>query len=213
MAACVSFSSPDLRCLVKASLHLNRLAARLSQDSVLMSTVFMLRFTTSRYRSCGRPMDLFPQASSPYRRSFGMRPSGMRWTWPSQRSLRCLSSVNMLGRPARDRTSLLGTLSCHDIPRMRRRLLMWKVFRRLSCLAYVVHVSLPYSSVLMTQALYTAILVLVINLGLIHTYFLSSTGIEAPLFSYFPVCMRKEWTPSRNFVILILCAGFLMFLR
>ena len=36
---------------------------------------------------------------------------------------------------------------------------MWKVFRRLSCLAYVVHVSLPYSSVLMTQPLYSAILV------------------------------------------------------
>ena len=135
VAACDSFSSPDLRCVVRAPLHLDRLAARLSRDSVLMSTVFMSRFTTSRYRSCGLPVDLFPEASSPYRRSLGMRPSGMRWTWPNQRSLRCLSSVYMLGRPARDRTSVLGTLSCHDIPRMRRRILMWKVFSRLSCLA------------------------------------------------------------------------------
>ena len=105
VAACVSFSSLDLRCLVRASLPLGRLAARLSQHSVLMYTAFMLRFTTSRYRCCGRPVGPFPQASSPYRRSLGMRPSGMRWLWPSQRSLRCLNSVNMLGRPARDRTS------------------------------------------------------------------------------------------------------------
>ena len=135
LAACDSFCSPNLRCVVRAPLHLDRLAARLSQDSVLMSTVFMSRFTTSRYRSYGLPVDLFPEASSPYRRSSGMRPSGMRWTWPNQRSLRCLSSVYMLGRPARDRTSVLGTLSCHDIPRMRRRISLWKVFSRLSCLA------------------------------------------------------------------------------
>ena len=48
-------------------------------------------------------------------------------------------------------------------------LLMWKMFKRLSCLAYVVHVSLPYNSVLMTQALYTAILVFTVSLGLVHT--------------------------------------------
>ena len=42
---------------------------------------------------------------------------------------------------------------------------------------------------------------------------LSSTGINASLFSYFPVFMRNEWAPSRNFEILILCAGFLMVLR
>ena len=165
----VSFSSPALSWMVRAPLHLNRLAARLSQDSVVMATAFKSHFTTSRYRCCGRPVGLFPEASSPYSRSLGMQPSGMWWTWSSQRSLRCLSSVYMLGRPARDRTSKLGTLPCHDIPRMRRMLLMWKVFRRVSCLAYVVHVSLPYSSVLMTQALYTAILVFSVSLGLLHT--------------------------------------------
>ena len=40
---------------------------------------------------------------------------------------------------------------------------MWKVFRRLSCVAYVIHVSMPYSSVLMTQAMYTAILVFTVS--------------------------------------------------
>ena len=152
VAACVSFSSPVLRCLVTAPLHCDRSAARFSQVSVSIPTAFMSRFKASRYRSCGRPLRLLPVASSPYSKSLGMRPSGMRWTWPSQRSLRCLSKVDMLGRPARDKTSVFGTLSCHEIPRMRRRLLMWKVFRRFSCLAYIVHVSLPYSSVLMTQA-------------------------------------------------------------
>ena len=33
-------------------------------------------------------------------------------------------------------------------------LLMWKVFRRLSCLAYVVHGSLPHGSVLMTRVVH-----------------------------------------------------------
>ena len=126
-----------------------------------------------------------------------MRPSGMRWTWPSQRSLRCLSSVNMLGRPARDRTSLLVTLSCHDIPRMWRRLLMWKVFRRISCLAYVVHVSLPYSSVLMTQALYTAILVFVVNLGLIHTRVVRRARVVAA----FPIPLSSSASRERLSVI------------
>ena len=83
VAACVSLSSPVLRCLVTAPLHCDRSAARFSQVSVSIPTAFMSRFTTSQYRSCGRPVRLLPVASSPYSKSFGMRPSGMRWTWPS----------------------------------------------------------------------------------------------------------------------------------
>lgn len=37
-------------------------------------------------RNWGRPTGLLPEASSPYRKSLGMRPSGMRWTWSKQRS-------------------------------------------------------------------------------------------------------------------------------
>ncbi|XP_078269093.1 uncharacterized protein LOC144601032 isoform X3 [Rhinoraja longicauda] len=55
--------------------------------------------------------------------SFGIWPSSMRWTWPSHRSL---SRVYILGRPALDRISALDTLSCQDIPRIRRMLLRWK---------------------------------------------------------------------------------------
>ena len=65
----------------------------------------------------------------------------------------------MLGRLARDRTSVLDNLSCQDMPRIRRMLLRWKELGLFSCLAYVVQVSLPYISALATQALYTTILV------------------------------------------------------
>ena len=54
VAACVNLSFPVLRCLVTAPLHCDRSAARFSQVSVSISTAFMSRFTTSRYRNCGR---------------------------------------------------------------------------------------------------------------------------------------------------------------
>ena len=56
---------------------------------------------------------------------------------------------------------------------------MWKVSRCLSCLAYVVHILLSYSSVLMTQALYTAILVFTVSLGLVHTHVARHTRVVA----------------------------------
>ena len=44
----------------------------------------------------------------------------------------------------------------------------------------------------------------------LHTrHVCSSTGIYAPLFSYFPVCIRNAWHPNLNLVRLILFAGFL----
>ena len=108
-------------------------------------------------------MLLCPVESSPWRMSFGMWLSSMRRKW------RCLSRVYMVGRPARDRTSTLVTLSCHDMPKMRRMLLTWKVLSLFSCLACVVHVSLPYNKVLRTQALYTAIFVFMVSLVFDHT--------------------------------------------
>ena len=88
---------------------------------------------------------------SPKRMSFGMRPSSILRTWHNHRSLRCLSRVYILGRPAWDKTSALVTLSCQDIPRILRRLLRWNELSLLSFPAYVVHVPLPYSNVLITQ--------------------------------------------------------------
>ena len=75
----------------------------------------------------------------------------------------------MLGRLARDKTSALDTPSWQGMPRIRQILLRWKELSLFSCLAYVVHVSLPYISVLTTQALYTTILVFAVNFALART--------------------------------------------
>lgn len=113
--------SPDLICLSSVDLHLGRSAARSSQDRTSISRAFMSLFTTSLNRSCGCPVLSFPVLNSPYKMSLGIRPSSIRCTCRSQHNVRCRSIVNILGRFARDRTSVLGTLSCHEMPRMRRR--------------------------------------------------------------------------------------------
>ena len=59
-------------------LHLVRSAARPSQDAASVSSTFMSLVQTSLYRSRGRPVVLFPDASTPYWMSFGMRPSFVR---------------------------------------------------------------------------------------------------------------------------------------
>ena len=51
--------------------------------------------------------------------SFGMRPSSILHTWPSQRSRLWVSMAYMLGRPARDRTSAFVMRSCQVMPRSR----------------------------------------------------------------------------------------------
>ena len=56
-------------------------------------------------------LGLFPHASSPHRMPLRIRLS-YKWSmWPGQCSLHCLSSVHKVGRPARARTWMLGTLS------------------------------------------------------------------------------------------------------
>ena len=152
-ASVISFSFPVLRCCFRALLRFVRSAARPFQDIVSMSTAFISLTQTSLYRRWGWPVVLLPNASSPWRVYFGMRTSSIRRTWPNHRRLRRLISVSTLGRPARDRTSALVTLSSQDMPRIRRVLFRWNVLNLLSCTAYVVHGSLPYSNVLITQAM------------------------------------------------------------
>ena len=127
-ASVISLSFP-----FRALLHFVRSAARPSQDIVSMSTAFISLTQTSLYRRWGWPVVLLPNASSPQRIPFGMRPSSIRRTWSNHRSLRCLSRVYILGRPARDRTSVLVILSSQNIPRIRRMLLRWNVLNLLSC--------------------------------------------------------------------------------
>ena len=70
---------------------------------------------------------------------------------------------------------------------------MWKVFRRLSCLAYVVHASLPYRSVPMTQALHTAILVFSVSMGLDHTGVVRRASVVAA----FPILLSSSTSKER----------------
>ena len=65
VASIISFVSPDLRCLFKVFLHLDRSTASPSQDSVSMSRALMSLLQTSLNRRCGRPVLLLPVVSSP----------------------------------------------------------------------------------------------------------------------------------------------------
>ena len=78
MAAFVRFSSPVFSCVFRELLHLGRSAARASQWSGSICRAFMSLLQTSLNLSCGRPVFLFPAASSPYRRSLGILPSSIR---------------------------------------------------------------------------------------------------------------------------------------
>ena len=124
-----------------------------------------------------------------------MRPSSIRRIWPNHSSLRCLSRVYIVGRPARYNTSVLVTLSYQDIRRIRRMLLRWNVLSLLSCPAYVVHVSLPYINVLITQALYIAIFVFTDSLGLVHTRAVRRARVEAAFPIILLISAPKERLP------------------
>ena len=73
------------------------------------------------WNSCSLPLWRFPCSNSPYRRSFGIRPSAILTTCPSQHRHHCFSNVYMLKIPAHSRTTLFGTLSCQVIPKMHWR--------------------------------------------------------------------------------------------
>ena len=98
----------------------------------------------------------------------------------------------MLGRLARDRTLVLDTLSCQDMPRIQLMLPRWKELSLFSCLAYVVHVSLPYVSVLTTQALCTTILVFSVSLGLVHTHEVRRASVVAAFPILLSISVSKE---------------------
>ena len=84
--------TPLLLCL-QASLSV----AVTFQESVFMRSAWRSRLHTSLKRSWGRPVGIFPVASSPYKRSFGRRPSFIRVTCPSHRMRLCFKRVYKLG--------------------------------------------------------------------------------------------------------------------
>ena len=97
-----------------------------------MSSAWRSGLHTSLKCSWGCPVGFFPVASSPYKRSFGMRPSFIRVTCPSHCMRLCFKRVYKLGIPAFTTTTLFVTLSCHVIPRIRLRQRMWNTFNLFS---------------------------------------------------------------------------------
>ena len=77
----------------------------------------------------------------------------------------------MLGRSARDRTSVSGSLSCHVIFINFLKLFMWKRSSFLAWRSYTVHVSQAYSRVGKTTARYTFSFVASLMPLLSHTDF------------------------------------------
>ena len=61
----------------------------------------------------------------------------------------------------------------------------------LSCLAYIVCVSVQYNSVLMTQALLTVIFVFYVSLGFMHTLLTKGARCVAPFQILFSNCVCK----------------------
>ena len=95
---CVSSycDNPAFTLCLQASLSV----ALASHESVFMPSAWRSRLHTSMKRSWGRPVGLFPVASSPYKRSFGMRPSFIHVTCPSHRMRLWFKRVYRLGIPA-----------------------------------------------------------------------------------------------------------------
>ena len=95
------FSSAFTRCVSSycdnlsftVCLHASLSVAVTSQESMFMPSAWRSRLHTSLKRSWGRPVGLFPVTSSPYKRSFGMRPSFIRVTCPSHRMRLCFKRV------------------------------------------------------------------------------------------------------------------------
>ena len=164
--SCSACFVPDCTAAHQESRH----SARLSHGWMPITEHFMSLLQVSLYLSPGRPLDLAPDASSPYSRSLGMRPSSMRWMWPSYQMLHWLRRVKMMeGRPAHLSTLVMGTLSRRLILRMHLRHRRWNLFSFFSWAEYVDHASLQYRRVHRTQALYSFIFVFSVRLLLDHT--------------------------------------------
>ena len=77
-AACLSWASPRRRPARNFCLHLSRSHASVSHLPVSMSSDFIIRLHTSLKRRWGHPCARLSEASSPYNKSFGILPSGVR---------------------------------------------------------------------------------------------------------------------------------------
>ena len=114
MASLVIFSSPSFSCLWRRQRQLLRSAAISSQLSGSISKA-LISFAHVLVPQLWAATGSF--ANGKFSIEDVLRYSAILnilRTWPIQRILRCLSSVYMVGRPARSRTSVLGSLSDTD---------------------------------------------------------------------------------------------------
>ena len=92
--------------------------AATSQEYEFMLSSWRSRLRIFLKRRWDRPVGIFSVASSPYKRSFGMRPSFIYVTCTSHRMRLCFKRVYKFGIPAFSSTTLFVTMSCHVIPRI-----------------------------------------------------------------------------------------------
>ena len=98
---------------------------------MLQSLRDTLRQSLKRFR--GPPGRLTPDASSEYNIILGRCVSGIRTTWPAHRNRAFVTRATMLSIPARRRTSVLGTLSSQDMPRILQRERRWNCSSCFKC--------------------------------------------------------------------------------
>ena len=152
-AAVISLSSPVLRCSFRALLHPVRSAARPSQDIVSMPTAFISLAQTyyiSQVRAAsGSPPQCQLTVEDVFWDATILHTANM--TQPTQSAL-SEQGVHS-GKTGTRQDISVGYFVLPRYAQDTARLLRWNELSLLSCPAYVVHVSLPYSNVLITQAL------------------------------------------------------------
>ena len=106
--------------------HSVRFSERVSQDFKSKFKAFRLFSSLSLNLSKGRPTFLGALVSSPHRSFLGARSSGIRTTWPTQRSWFLIKKDSIPGMSHFCRNSTFITLSYHLMRQIWRRQRMWK---------------------------------------------------------------------------------------
>ena len=127
-AAAILLASWDFSPLRTDARHFGLSIAACSHELWLMLKAFSDTLRVSLKRFFWPPREYLPCWSSLNKSFLGSRWSGMRTTWPAQRSWVCIKMVWMLGRLALVSASVSGILSFHFMPRSFLRLVVWRWF-------------------------------------------------------------------------------------
>ena len=144
-AAVVNASSVNFAPCLTVCLQDGRSSSMLSHEWLSMPHRFMSLWQTSLKHSLGRPAWCEPSASSPYKRSLGMRLGSILLTWPNQRSLLLQRMVYIdLMLAGRSTTSVLLILSCHVMCRIRLSHRLWLTAVELILMPHVSGLKIHY---------------------------------------------------------------------